>query len=147
MGPLGVTKLNHCNHVAGVQGAPQRLHQRVIPDVTRRKTDGARVGVRKLQRHGLHRGIDRNGCLQQVGMKRQQVGAIARGSFGEYGQYVALLQALRHLVHHPQGVAARLSANEQGARAGGQRPHQRPMLHIVFGDKAAMARRVHHHNV
>ena len=80
-------------------------------------------------------------------MKRQHRAAVARGAFGKHRQHLVSPQALGHVVHHPQGVAARFAGDVERAPGRGQGADQRPMLDVGFGNKAAVPGGVHDQDV
>ena len=130
----------------GAEGAPDRAQKGVVAYVAGRKT-GLTPCVDKAQPHGLRGHLRRNRGLQQIGMKRQHVHAVAGGALGEHGQHITGTQSLGHVVHHAQGVAGAGALDIQSTRRRRERADERPGFQLRLGHKAAILRRMQNHDV
>ena len=144
---LQFTKMNHRQNGRRLEGAPHGAQQGIVANVARPPTDFTCFRIHELNRHGLHRGIGLNGRLDQVGMKGQQIAAIAGGAFRKNGHHVAVSHGIGHVFDHAQRVFAAGAFNVQRARTRGQHADQRPVAHIRLGDKTAVPRCVDDQNV
>ena len=127
--------------------APDGADQGFVANVAGRIAGFAAGLIDKAQADGLNRCVGRHSRLQQIGMKRQQRAAVAGRAFGKDRQHFIRLQRIAHQMHHAQGVAPGAALDIQRACCRGQRANQRPVLHVGFGDKTAVARRMQHGNV
>ncbi len=140
-------KRDHGAQLPCTKRSPERPHEPFVTHVAHSLAGSSGSALDDPHRHRLHRRVGGDRGLDQAGMKWQHRAAVARCSLRKYREDVSVLQGLRHSVHHPHGVAPRLTLHVQGASARHDGPEQRPVCDVGLRHETASAYRVQREDV